>query len=115
VQLGLIGDRASQRGGAVVFANEGQAAEPGRPVLVEVALDPELVVGGRVRPGVACSWRNARSGVGAARKTRPAMQRRSGLRVGGVQGHSAPAVARSGAWSPAEGAVVAVRPMRHSE
>ena len=55
VQLGLVGHGATQGGGAVVFADEGQSAEPGGPVLVEVSLDPEFVVGRRVRPGTSGS------------------------------------------------------------
>ena len=43
VQLGLVGHRAAQGGGAVVLADEGQSVEPARPVLVEVSPDPELV------------------------------------------------------------------------
>ena len=56
---------AMQGGGAVVFAGEGQSAEPGRPVLVEVALDPEFVVGRRVWPGLDRSSRRRQRCAGA--------------------------------------------------
>src|SRR5918998_4191673 len=51
VQLSLVGHCAAQGGSAVVFADQGQSAEPGRPVLVEVPLYPEFIVGRSVRPG----------------------------------------------------------------
>ncbi|MGB3829933.1 MAG: hypothetical protein WA962_14290 [Ornithinimicrobium sp.] len=44
VQLGLVGHGSAQGGGAVVVVAEGHAAEPGRPVLVEMPIDAELVV-----------------------------------------------------------------------
>jgi hypothetical protein len=45
VQLRLVGHRAAEAGGAVIRVVELEGAEPGRPALVEVALDPELVAG----------------------------------------------------------------------
>jgi hypothetical protein len=51
VQVGLVGHCAAQGGGAVVLREDGQTAEPGRPVLVEMSGYPEFVVGGRVRAG----------------------------------------------------------------
>ena len=42
VQGGLVGHRPTERGRAVVLADQRHPVEPGRPVLGEVALDPEL-------------------------------------------------------------------------
>ena len=53
VELGLVCDRSGQRRGAVVVPGDGEVAQPGGPVVVEVALDPELV-GHRT---AACSTR----------------------------------------------------------
>jgi hypothetical protein len=49
VKLRLIGDLDGDRGGAVVVAGHVELAEPGRPVVVEVALDADRV---RRRGGV---------------------------------------------------------------
>ena len=48
VQLGLVAHDAAKGGGAVVLVGEGEAVEPGRPVLVQVPADAQLVGGGRV-------------------------------------------------------------------
>ena len=48
VQLGLVGHGTAKRGGAVVLADEGETAEPGRPVLIEVSVDTELIAQGCV-------------------------------------------------------------------
>ena len=48
VQLGLVAHDAAQGGGAVVLVGEGEAVEPGRPVLVQVPADAQLVRRGRV-------------------------------------------------------------------
>ena len=51
MELGLVCDRSGQRRGAVVVPGDGEVAQPGGPVVVEVALDPELVgQDGRNRP-----------------------------------------------------------------
>jgi hypothetical protein len=44
VQCGLIGDRASQDGGAVVRVGEAHPVEPSRPSGGQVPLDSELVL-----------------------------------------------------------------------
>lgn len=81
VQLGLVGHCATQGGGAVVFADEGQSAEPGRPVLVEVSLDPEFVMGRCVRPP---SWLKRRSSASSSTGVRT--RRRLGPSRPGLSG-----------------------------
>ena len=46
VQLRLVRDGTGEAGRAVVLAGQGEVTEPGRPVLVEVPVDPEPVAGG---------------------------------------------------------------------
>ncbi len=43
VQLGLVGQTAGQDGRPVGTTSDGETAEPPRPVVVEVTLDPDLV------------------------------------------------------------------------
>ena len=56
VQLRLVGDGTGEAGGPVVFVGQGEVAEPGRPVLVQVPVDPKLVAGGHLR--VLADWRH---------------------------------------------------------
>ena len=78
VQCGLVGHQPAQGGRAVVFADECHPGEPGRPVLVEVTLEPELVVGGRVgssvhrEPATSCLDGSARTASGRAWHPAPA-------------------------------------------
>src|SRR5829696_3995240 len=76
VQLGLVGHSAAQGGAAVVFADESQSAEPGRPVLVEVPVDPEFVVGSRVQPGTLVHHDAANAARVGARRARRTYGRR---------------------------------------
>ena len=48
VQLGLVAHGAAKGGGAVVLVGDGEAVEPGRPVLVQVPADAQLIGGGSV-------------------------------------------------------------------
>ena len=43
MEFGLVGHGTAECGGAVVLAGDGEAAEPGRPVPIEVSVDTELV------------------------------------------------------------------------
>ena len=43
VELRLVRERSAQAGRAVVAAHQGEVAEPGGPVVVEVTIDPDLV------------------------------------------------------------------------
>src|SRR6185436_15908944 len=43
MQRGLVGDRAAEDGDAVVGVGEVEVVEPGRPAVVEPALDADLV------------------------------------------------------------------------
>src|SRR5215213_429974 len=69
VQLRLVDDRAGQAGSAVVEANQGEVAERGGPVIVEVTGDPDLVhrgVGRRRAGPAGAGWVGDGSGhVGA--------------------------------------------------
>src|SRR5687767_14513887 len=42
----LVGDRTADDGGPVALMTDGQSVEPGRPVLVEVPREPDLVAPG---------------------------------------------------------------------
>ena len=72
VQLRLVGDLDGDRGGSVVVAGHVETAEPGRPVVVEVALDADRV--GR-RRGV---HESAPAGCGPVDRVR---RRRAGRRM----------------------------------
>ena len=62
MQLGLVGHGTAKRGGAVVLTGEGEATEPGRPVLVEVSVDTELVAQRRVGVVRHCQDQTAAAG-----------------------------------------------------
>src|SRR5215212_10999687 len=84
VQLSLVGHCATQGGGAVVLADESQSAEPGRPVLVEVPLDPQFVVGRRVLPRTLVHHNAANAARVRARPARwapPARRAEGGRRI----------------------------------
>src|SRR5664279_295839 len=51
MQLRLVRDETAEAGRAVAFVGQGEVTEPGRPVVVEVPVDPELVARGRLLSG----------------------------------------------------------------
>src|SRR3954470_17007819 len=56
VEGGLVGDRSADDGGPVAVAADGHPVEPGGPVRVKVAREPDLVV-----PGLGASECRCRS------------------------------------------------------
>ena len=94
VQLGLVGDLDGEGGGGVVVANEAVTAEPVRPVVVEVAGEPDLVGGGRVPApgggGRGRSWRCSLPGAPTV-AVRAMARRRWRLPVDRRMAHSATA------------------------
>src|SRR3982751_2293516 len=57
VELRLVGDRDGKGGGAVVVAGQVERIQPGRPVVVEVAVDVDRVRrGGGVHQSAPAGW-----------------------------------------------------------